>query len=50
MKNLTHGSLVASDDYILLDGRLGKGAFVKEFLDDIGAHCLHEGYQLIYEL
>ena len=50
MPMLRKGSIVASDDYLLPDGSIGKGKFLKQFLDNIGATLVVEGYMLVYVL
>lgn len=51
LKNTCPGTIIAVDDHnAFFDGKIGKGNYVKSFLDDIGAKCIHEGYQLIYQI
>jgi len=57
MKNLKKGSIVLVDDHFntpqfdsirskLSEG--GKSAFIKNFMENIGAECLHDGYQIVW--
>lgn len=50
MKNVKTGTIIASDDYNLPDGRIGKGYYVNQFMQQIGAKLLHSGYILVYKL
>jgi len=47
MKNLVPQALVMVDDNV--DGT-GKGQYVARFMKDIGAKCLHDGYQILFRL
>ena len=50
VRHLKNGSIIMVDDHdALLDGSgEGKGSWVKEFMDDIGAEPLYDGYQIIW--
>jgi hypothetical protein len=50
LKNTHKGTLIACDDHRVPEGFIGKGKFVQEFLDTIGAEKLYDGYQVIYKL
>ena len=50
LKNTHKGTLIAVDDHRVPEGFIGKGKFVQEFLDTIGAEKLYDGYQMIYRL
>ena len=30
------------------DGKIAKGTYVKDFMDDIGMKPIHEGYQIVW--
>lgn len=45
MKNVTHGTLVMVDDNM---NGVGKGQYVHEFMDNIGAETLFDGYQILF--
>lgn len=47
---LRKGSIVCIDDHdaFFTGGVIGKGTYVKEFMDAIGAECIHEGYQIVW--
>ena len=47
---LREGSLVCIDDHDGTGGKIGKGNYVKEFMDAIGAECIHENYQIIWRM
>tara|TARA_R100000005_G_C4925381_1_gene156774 strand:- start:70 stop:696 length:627 start_codon:yes stop_codon:yes gene_type:complete len=49
-RHLKNGSIIMIDDHdALLDGSgEGKGSWVKEFMEDINAEKLHEGYQIMW--
>jgi hypothetical protein len=52
MKNIHPKTLIVVDDHNISDntalpeGKMGKGTYVKSFMDDIGAELLFEGYQV----
>jgi len=59
MKNLRKGSIICVDDHLntpnfdqyratLAQG--GKATFVEDFMNNIGAECLYDGYQIIWRL
>jgi hypothetical protein len=50
LKNTQKGTLIVCDDHRVPEGFIGKGKFVQEFLDTIGAEKLYDGYQMIYKL
>lgn len=47
---LGEGSIVCIDDHdaFFTGGQIGKGTYVKDFMDNIGAKCIHEGYQIVW--
>jgi len=47
-KNLKSGSIILVDDHdaFFTQGKIGKGTYVKEFMESIGAEKLFEGYQI----
>ena len=49
---LQKGSIICIDDHdaFFTGGAIGKGTYVKEFMDAIGAECIHEGYQIIWRM
>lgn len=49
---LKKGSIVAVDDHdaFFTGGKIGKGNYVKDFMDDIGATLVYEGYQIVWVL
>ena len=49
---LNKGSIVAVDDHdaFFTDFKIGKGNYVKDFMDDIGATLVYEGYQIVWVL
>jgi hypothetical protein len=50
MKNLSRGTIIIVDDHdaFFTSGEIGKGTYVMEYLDNIGAEKLYEGYQIVY--
>lgn len=59
MKNLKKGTIICVDDHLntpnfdqyratLAQG--GKATFIEDFMNDIGAELLHDGYQIIWKL
>ena len=52
IKHLRKGSIVCVDDHdaFFTGGRIGKGNYVKEFMEAIGAELLYEGYQIVWKL
>ncbi len=49
---LKSGSIVAVDDHdaFFTGCKIGKGNYVKDFMDDIGATLIYEGYQIVWVL
>ena len=48
---LGKGSIVCIDDhnaFFTNDGKIAKGTYVKDFMDDIGMKPIHEGYQIVW--
>ena len=48
---LGKGSIVCIDDHNAFftgDGKIAKGTYVKDFMDDIGMTPIHEGYQIVW--
>ena len=48
---LGKGSIVCIDDHDAFftgDGKIAKGTYVKDFMDDIGMKPIHEGYQIVW--
>ena len=47
---LDEGSIVCIDDHdaFFTGGQIGKGTYVKDFMENIGAECIHEGYQIVW--
>ena len=47
---LGEGSIVCIDDHdaFFTGGQIGKGTYVKDFMENIGAECIHEGYQIVW--
>ena len=48
---LGKGSIVCIDDHDAFftgDGKIAKGTYVKDFMDDIGIAPIHEGYQIVW--
>ena len=52
IRHLRKGSIVCVDDHdaFFTGGKIGKGNYVKEFMDAIGAECIHENYQIIWRM
>ena len=59
MKNLKKGTIIVVDDHLNTPefeslrstfAKGGKAAFVENFMDSIGAECLHDGYQIVWRL
>ena len=52
IKNLRKGSIVCVDDHdaFFTDCQIGKGNYVKEFMEAIGAELLYEGYQIVWKM
>ena len=47
---LGKGSIICIDDHDAFftgDGKIAKGTYVKDFMDDIGMKPIHEGYQIV---
>ena len=44
--------IICIDDHdaFFTGGAIGKGTYVKEFMDAIGAECIHEDYQIIWRM
>lgn len=47
MKNITPGALIMIDDNI---NNKGKGQYIYEFMNNIGAEILYDGYQVLFRL
>ena len=48
---LGKGSIVCIDDhnaFFTNDGKIAKGTYVKDFMDDIGMKPIHEGYRIVW--
>ena len=48
---LGKGSIICIDDHDAFftgDGKIAKGTYVKDFMDDIGMKPIHEGYQIVW--
>ena len=48
---LGKGSIVCIDDhnaFFTNDGKIAKGTYVKDFMDDIGMKPIHVGYQIVW--
>ena len=48
---LGKGSIICIDDHDAFftgDGKIAKGTYVKDFMDDIGIAPIHEGYQIVW--
>jgi len=47
---LDEGSIVCIDEHdaFFTGGQIGKGTYVKDFMENIGAECIHEGYQIVW--
>lgn len=52
VNKLKSGSIVAVDDHdaFFTGGQIGKGNYVKDFMSDIGATLVYEGYQIVWVL
>ena len=52
IKHLRKGSIVCVDDHdaFFTGGQIGKGNYVKDFMDNIGNELLYEGYQIVWKL
>ncbi len=52
MKNTKKDTIIMIDDHdaFFTGGQIGKGNYVKDFLLNIGAEILHEGYQIAFIL
>lgn len=52
IKNLKSGSIVCIDDHdaFFTGGKIGKGTYVKDFMKDIDAYKLYEGYQIVWRM
>lgn len=59
MKNLKKGTIIAVDDHLNTPNfdqyratlaRGGKATFVEDFMNNIGAECLYDGYQIVWRL
>lgn len=51
MPKLRPGTIVCVDDNMVIDGKpVGKGYLVAEFMDNVGAAKLFDGYQMIWRL
>ncbi len=46
------GTIICVDDHyaFFTGGKIGKGNYVKEFMEAIGAELLYEGYQIVWKL
>ena len=51
IKHLKKGSIVCVDDHdaFFTGGQIGKGNYVKEFMEAIGAELLYEGYKIVWK-
>lgn len=49
LKNTESGTIVAVDDNKVF-GQQGKGNYVTDFMQNIGAEILHDGYQIVFKL
>src|SRR3972149_2077393 len=47
---LNEGAIVAVDDHRVVPGLIGKGMYVQDALEKIGAEKLYEGYQIVYRM
>jgi len=49
---LRKGSIVVIDDHdaFFTGGKIGKGTYVKQFMNDIDAELLYEGYQIVWRM
>ncbi len=52
IKNLKKGSIICVDDYdaFFTNGIIGKGTYVKNFMENINANKLYEGYQIVWQM
>jgi hypothetical protein len=52
LKNTKPGTLICVDDHdaFFTGGTIGKGNYVKSFMQDIGAKLIHEDYQIVWEM
>ena len=52
IRHLRKGSIICVDDHdaFFTGGKIGKGNYVKEFMEAIGAELLYEGYQIVWKL
>jgi hypothetical protein len=52
IKNLKSNSIICVDDHdaFLTNGKIGKGTYVKDFMENIKAKKLYEGYQIIWQM
>jgi hypothetical protein len=52
MKNTEPSTIIMVDDHdaFFTGGQIGKGTYVKSFMQDIGAKIIHEGYQIVFQL
>lgn len=56
LKNAEPGTIIMIDDhdafFTMKDGvnHIGKGNYVKSFMEDIGAKLIYEGYQIVFQL
>ncbi len=51
LKNTEKGTLIVIDDHdAFLDGQTSKGGYVKDFMKDIKAELVYEGYQIVFQL
>lgn len=51
MKNVRKGTILVVDDHdgFFTQGQIGKGNYIKDFMDNVGAAKLYEGYQIVYK-
>jgi hypothetical protein len=52
LKNAHPKTIIIVDDYdaFFIGGHIGKGTYVKEFMDKIGAKVIYDGYQIVFQL
>lgn len=52
LKNCDKNTIVVVDDHdaFFTGGQIGKGNYVKDFMQNIGAKTIHEGYQIVFQL
>lgn len=52
MKNLKPGTLIVIDDHdaFFTNGQIGKGKYVKDFMQNIGAAIIYENYQIVFQM